>query len=200
MIAKRKETNKNRTTKAIKRRRRRSKQEIRSITHNTHMRTITFILSRYFYFAILIACKCETNPQRVPIPSSTNQTEPSDKPIEISSTESYAAVCIGSNNTITIGTKDPAIQAEKSTRDVNNSMTRHQNNLPLDGRPITIKATHPKGIVSIGSGNSIHISMPTEQPNQNSTEPVPTKEKNDNNDDEEEKDEEDEEKETDGTS
>ncbi|MCT4697193.1 MAG: hypothetical protein V3581_03180 [Candidatus Cardinium sp.] len=150
------------------------------------MRTIRFISSIYFYFAILIASKCEKKNTKLPIPPPTSQTEPSDAPIEILSTDSYAAVCIGSNNTIDIGTKDRAIQAEKSTKDVvNSSMTSHQNNLSFDGRPITIKTTHPKGIVSIGSGNSIHISMPTEQPNQNSTEPVPTKQ-NEEEDNEEE--------------
>ncbi|WP_243516904.1 hypothetical protein, partial [Candidatus Cardinium sp. cBcalN1] len=155
------------------------------------------LLQIYFCFTLLIASYCTSNKKKKNLPPITDQNkqkqnEPSS--ITIESTGAHAVVCIGSNNTIHIGTideKDEKVQAKIEINPLNNtnlnnkSRTTNSNNkttiIPLE-EPIKITSTNPDGTVVIGLNNTIYRhTQKQQQPTLNNANSDNSNESNNNN-------------------
>lgn len=122
------------------------------------MRTIKFILNIYFCFIFLIASACSSinKTNLPPKPAPEDQQKHEDTSITIASTGAHAVVCIGSNNTIHIGTIAQATQPNKEINPLQHTTPNNKNTIPPERIPINIQSTDPEGTVLLGSNNTIY--------------------------------------------
>lgn len=126
-------------------------------------------LKQCFYLICIVAAGCSSKRRSLPIPTLKHQKRYSNlSSITIASTGAHAVICIGSNNTIHMGTTAVALQPSKGTKPLDNSTPAGQPTLAPEGTTLTITSTDPYGMVLVGDANTIYRHIPM-QPQQTTT-------------------------------